>query len=95
MKRITRDRHLTPEEAAKYNKIRKQVEKEFPPAKKPIGLIPKTYNILTRAIEEGMNSGFRRAYKHTDAPNEEQIKENIMREIMNNICEVFSFDDEE
>jgi ribosome-binding protein aMBF1 (putative translation factor) len=30
MKRITRDRHLTPEEAAKYNAIREEIESEKP-----------------------------------------------------------------
>lgn len=35
MKRITRDRHLTPEEAAEDQKVREAVEKEFP----PLGLI--------------------------------------------------------
>jgi ribosome-binding protein aMBF1 (putative translation factor) len=30
MKRITRDRRLTPDEAAKYNAIRKQVNEELP-----------------------------------------------------------------
>lgn len=30
MKRITRDRRLTPEEAAKYNAIREQVAEELP-----------------------------------------------------------------
>ena len=30
MKRITRDRRLTPEEAAKYNKIREQIAEELP-----------------------------------------------------------------
>jgi hypothetical protein len=30
MKRITRDRRLTPEEAAKYNKIREQIQQELP-----------------------------------------------------------------
>ena len=30
MKRITRDRHLTPEEAAKYKVIREQVAEELP-----------------------------------------------------------------
>ena len=30
LKRITRDRHLTPEEAAKYNTIRAQVAEELP-----------------------------------------------------------------
>lgn len=30
MKRITRDRHLTPEEAAKYNAVREEIETEKP-----------------------------------------------------------------
>jgi superfamily II DNA or RNA helicase len=30
MKRITRDRRLTPEEAAKYNKVREQIQQELP-----------------------------------------------------------------
>ena len=30
MKRITRDRRLTPEEAAKYRKVREQVSEELP-----------------------------------------------------------------
>jgi ribosome-binding protein aMBF1 (putative translation factor) len=30
MKRITRDRRLTPEEAAKYNTIREQIDQELP-----------------------------------------------------------------
>jgi DNA-binding XRE family transcriptional regulator len=30
MKRTTRNRHLTPEEAAKYRKIRQQVDEELP-----------------------------------------------------------------
>jgi DNA-binding XRE family transcriptional regulator len=33
MKRVTRDRHLTPEEAAKYNEIREQVDAEKPEMK--------------------------------------------------------------
>lgn len=30
MKRITRDRHLTPEEAAEYDAVRKEIEQEKP-----------------------------------------------------------------
>ena len=33
MEHIQRDRHLTPEEVAKYDLIRAQVKKEFPPLK--------------------------------------------------------------
>lgn len=30
LRRVTRDRHLTPEEADKYNTIRQQVENDLP-----------------------------------------------------------------
>jgi hypothetical protein len=30
MKRINRDRHLTPEESAKYDRVRQQVDEEWP-----------------------------------------------------------------
>ncbi len=32
LQRLSRDRHLTPDEAAKYNDMREKVQKEFPPA---------------------------------------------------------------
>ena len=34
-----------------------------------------------------------RDYKHTDNPTEEQIKEELLRYIMLQICEKFEFDD--
>lgn len=55
----------------------------------------KTYTILERAIEEGLTRGWNRAHKHTDKPSEEHIKNEILAAVMGNICEVFSFDDEE
>lgn len=38
MKRIIRDRRLTPEEVAKYDDIRRKVEQEFPPLKPKLAL---------------------------------------------------------
>ena len=55
----------------------------------------KTYTIVTRAIEEGIAHGYRRAHKHTDAPTPEAIKESIYNEVMNALCEVIEFWDEE
>ena len=54
----------------------------------------KLYGIIERAIEEGIELGYRRAFKHTDDPSEEQIVESISRAVMFNIDEVMSFDDE-
>lgn len=55
---------------------------------------PKTNRILKAAIEEGISFGYTRAFKHTDTPLEETIKESIENEIWNNIYEVFDFREE-
>lgn len=54
----------------------------------------KLYGIIERAIEEGIQLGYRRAFKHTDDPSEEAIVESISLAVMYNIDEVMSFDDE-
>lgn len=50
-----------------------------------------TYEILDRAIENGINCGYRRAHKHTDSPTEDQLKEEIRKAVMLEACEVFKF----
>jgi len=55
---------------------------------------PKMNRILKAAVEEGINFGYTRAFKHTDTPAEETIKESIENEIWNNIYEVFDFSEE-
>ena len=55
---------------------------------------PKYYRILSRAIEEGINIGYRRAHRHTETPTDDHIKERIESAILDEICEVMSFDDE-
>ena len=52
-----------------------------------------TYTVLSECIEIGIDGGMNRAYKHTDNPTEEQIKEELLRYIMLQICEKFEFDD--
>ena len=54
----------------------------------------RSYDILSRAIEEGVARGIRRAFKHTDSPSREFIMECVEHTVMNDICEVFSFDDD-
>ena len=51
------------------------------------------YEVLSRAIEEGVSLGYNRAYKHTETPDEETFKEAMELAIMNAICEVFDFGD--
>jgi hypothetical protein len=52
----------------------------------------KTYIVLERAIEEGIGYGYRRAFKHTETPSEETIKNEILNAVMNSISEVIDFD---
>jgi hypothetical protein len=54
-------------------------------------MIPKTYELLDRCIDEGISFGYARAFKHTDTPSESAIHESIHREVMNQIHEWFEF----
>jgi len=51
------------------------------------------YDVLARAIEEGVAAGMRRAHKHTPTPTHELIEYEIHNGVMLAICEVFDFDD--
>lgn len=52
------------------------------------------YEILSRAVSEGIRAGWNRAHKHDDNPSEEAIREKIYYAVMVEICEVFVFDGE-
>lgn len=52
------------------------------------------YEVLSRAVEEGLRMGWNRAHKHDDNPNQESIIEHQHMEIMNAACEVFNFSGE-
>ena len=52
------------------------------------------WEILSRAVEEGVASGWRRAHKHDDHPGEETISECIRTAVMDSISEVILWDDE-
>lgn len=55
----------------------------------------RAYNVVTRAIEEGISTGWRRAHKHTDNPGVAAIQESIYNEVLNALHEVIDFDDED
>ncbi len=52
-----------------------------------------TYNVLEECIEIGISGGWNRAFKHSDDPSEDYIKEQILHYIMLQVCEKFKFDD--
>lgn len=54
----------------------------------------RAYDVIWRAVEEGVAYGYKRAHKHTDAPGEESIREHIERAVMASLEEVLAFDDE-
>lgn len=54
----------------------------------------KVYPVLERAVEEGFRRGWRRAHKHTDAPTEQLIENEVLAAVMGEICEVFDFPDD-
>lgn len=55
----------------------------------------KSYEILDRAVDEGIRCGLALAYKHTASPSEEAIAGEIHDAIMLNVSDVFHFDDED
>lgn len=56
-------------------------------------MVPKSYIILRRAVEEGVQSGWNRAHKHTDTPERDDVQAHILDAILLEVCEVFSFED--
>lgn len=52
------------------------------------------YKILSDSIETGINRGYRRAFKHTNDPNEDDFKSEIHNAIMLEISENFIFNEE-
>lgn len=51
------------------------------------------YEIVSRAVAEGAAYGYRRAFKHTDNPEEGCILDQIHDSVMSNLCEIIDFGD--
>lgn len=49
------------------------------------------YLVLERAIDEGVEYGFMRAYKHNPAPTEDDMREAVKLAVINSICDWFTF----
>ena len=64
--------------------------------KRPVlgGMTVRAYPVLCRAIEEGVAYGWRRAHKHTDAPDVAAIEEQIVTGVLNEISLYFDFSDD-
>lgn len=53
---------------------------------------PNAFRSIQEAVENGVALGYNRAYKHSDAPSDEVVKQQIYDAVMNEICEWFVFD---
>ena len=51
----------------------------------------KEYDVMERAVEEGVAMGLRHAYKYNPKPDETAIRDAIVQDVMNSICEWFDF----
>ena len=56
---------------------------------------PREYRLFTECLENGLRRGYRRAYKHTDQPSEEQLLESLHTNVMGEISEFFAFQPDE
>lgn len=52
----------------------------------------KAYEVIARAVEDGVATGYRRAHKHDAAPSEETIKTRIEDAVLAELCDVLEFD---
>jgi len=56
---------------------------------------PKFFSLLEKAIEEGIDYGWRRAHKHVETPSEGTLKEEISNAIFSSLHDYFTFDEED
>lgn len=52
----------------------------------------KAYPTIEGAVESGVIYGWNRAHKHTDVPDPDYAKEQIVQSIMNELSEIFDFE---
>jgi len=58
-------------------------------------MTPKSYLVLQRAIEEGIEAGYQRSFKYVENPTEAQIKDSIFEYVMLEVGNYFTFDDDQ
>jgi len=51
----------------------------------------RAYPVLAECVERGVAYGYQRAHKHTDAPTADDVREQIERAVLNEICDAFEF----
>ena len=54
----------------------------------------KTYSIVSDAIGKGIECGYIRSFKHTDVPDTETIKQNILNYVMLELDGIIDWEDD-
>lgn len=52
----------------------------------------RVYDVVSRAVEEGVAAGIRRAHKHTDAPTAADVHDEVERAVMLALGEVLDWE---
>ena len=52
---------------------------------------PREYRLMQDCLENGLRRGYRRAFKHTDCPSDDQILESLQINVMREVHEFVSF----
>ena len=54
----------------------------------------KLYNLISDLVEKGAERGWKRAFKHSDSPNDAQIVSSIHKYVMEELCEYINFEED-
>jgi len=52
------------------------------------------YELMLMAVEDGVDLGYNSAHKYTDTPVKAHLKDCLRREVINQICNWFEFDEQ-
>lgn len=75
-------------------KISERVRKEIALIKNQTRMMKANeYRILADCVDNGITSGYARAHKYSETPEENEIKKQIYEAVMLEICEYFTFED--
>ena len=58
------------------------------------GVRVRAYEVVCRAVEEGVAYGWNRGHKHTSTPDQGALKSEIEDGVMGTLCEVLEFHEE-
>jgi len=52
----------------------------------------RAYDLIARAVEDGVVYGHNRAYKYTDKPSADILRQEISQAVISSLCEILEFE---